>query len=79
MPRSIAGAALVFSSTFIIINGLEIMTSRLLDARKTLVIGLALVFGLAVEVLPGLLDALPPAARGALGNSLVLGTLVGLG
>ena len=79
MPRSVAGAALVFSSTFIIINGLEIMTSRLLDARKTLVIGLALVFGLAVEVLPGLLDVLPPAARGALGNSLVLGTLVGLG
>ena len=55
------------------------MTSRLLDARKTLVIGLALVFGLAVEVLPGLLDILPPAARVALGTSLVLGTLVGLG
>ena len=79
MPRAIAGAALVFSATFIIINGLEIMTSRLLDARKTLVIGLALVFGLAVEVLPGLLDILPPAARVALGTSLVLGTLVGLG
>jgi NCS2 family nucleobase:cation symporter-2 len=79
MPRPVAGAALVFSSTFIIINGLEIMTSRLLDARKTLVIGLALVFGLAVDVLPGLLDVLPPAARVALGTSLVLGTLVGLG
>jgi NCS2 family nucleobase:cation symporter-2 len=79
MPGPVAGAALVFSSTFIIINGLEIMTSRLLDARKTLVIGLALVFGLAVEVFPGLLEILPPAARVALGTSLVLGTLVGLG
>jgi NCS2 family nucleobase:cation symporter-2 len=79
MPRPVAGAALVFSSTFIVINGLEIMTSRLLDARKTLVIGLALVFGLAVEVFPGLLEALPPAARVALGTSLVLGTVVGLG
>ena len=79
MPRPVAGAALVFSSTFIVVNGLEIMTSRLLDARKTLVIGLALVFGLAVEVFPGLLQMLPPAARVALGTSLVLGTLVGLG
>lgn len=78
MPRPVAGAALVFSATFIIINGLEIMTSRLLDARRTLVIGLSLVFGLAVEVLPGLLDVLPPAARSALGTSIVLGTLVGL-
>jgi NCS2 family nucleobase:cation symporter-2 len=79
MPRPVAGAALVFSSTFIVINGLEIMTSRLLDARKTLVIGLAIVFGLAVEVFPRLLEILPPAARVALGTSLVLGTLVGLG
>jgi xanthine permease XanP len=79
MPRPVAGAALVFSSTFIIINGLEIMTSRLLDPRKTLVIGLALVFGLAVEVFPALLEVLPPAIRIALGTSLVLGTLVGLG
>lgn len=79
MPRPIAGAALVFSSTFIIVNGLEIMTSRLLDARKTLVIGLALVFGLAVEAFPGVLAYLPASLRVALGTSLVLGTLVGLG
>jgi NCS2 family nucleobase:cation symporter-2 len=78
MPRPVAGAALVFSSTFIIINGLEIMTSRMLDSRKTLVIGLALIFGLAIEVSPGLLSFLPPAARIALGTSLVLGTLVAL-
>lgn len=79
MPRSVAGAALVFSSTFIVVNGLEIMTSRLLDARRTLIIGLSLVFGLAVEVFPGLLDSLPTEARVALGSSLVLGTVVGLG
>lgn len=78
IPPSVAGAALVFSSTFIVINGLEIVTSRLLDARKTLVIGLALVFGLAVEIFPGLLAMLPQAARVALGTSLVVGTLVGL-
>jgi len=78
IPPSVAGAALVFSSTFIVINGLEIVTSRLLDARKTLAIGLALVFGLAVEIFPGLLALLPQAARVALGTSLVVGTLVGL-
>jgi xanthine permease XanP len=78
MPRPVAGAALVFSSTFIIINGLEIMTSRLLDARRTLVIGLALIFGLAVEGFPGLLEIFPSGARVALGTSLVLGTLVAL-
>lgn len=79
IPRPVLGAALVFSSTFIVINGLVIMTSRLLDSRKTLVIGLAIVFGLAVEIFPGLLVVLPVALRPSFGNSLVFGTLVGLG
>jgi NCS2 family nucleobase:cation symporter-2 len=79
IPRPVLGAALVFSSTFIVINGLVIMTSRLLDSRKTLVIGLAIVFGLAVEIFPGLLVVLPAALRPSFGNSLVFGTLVGLG
>lgn len=78
MPPPVAGAALVFSSTFIIVNGLEIITSRLLDTRKTLIIGFALIFGIAVEVSPNLLDPLPAAARFSLNTSLVLGTLVAL-
>jgi NCS2 family nucleobase:cation symporter-2 len=78
MPRPVAGAALLFASTFIIINGLQIMTSRLLDARKTLMIGLALVVGLSVEVFPGMLVILPAGMREAFGSALVLGTLVAL-
>jgi NCS2 family nucleobase:cation symporter-2 len=61
MPWPVAGAALLFSSTFIIVNGIEIITSRLLDARKILVIGLSLVLGLAIEVYPAFLQAIPRA------------------
>jgi NCS2 family nucleobase:cation symporter-2 len=79
MPRMVAASALVFSSTFIIVNGIQVMTSRLLDARKTLLIGLALVAGLAVDAQPAILRLIPDALRPILGTSLVLGTLVGLG
>jgi NCS2 family nucleobase:cation symporter-2 len=78
MPRPVAGAALIFSSTFIVVNGLEIMASRLLDARKTLIIGLALILGLAVEIIPALFQRLPEELGAVLGTSLVLGTIVGL-
>jgi NCS2 family nucleobase:cation symporter-2 len=79
MPHTVAAAALVFSSTFIIVNGLQVMTSRLLDSRKTLLIGLALIAGLAVDAQPALVKLLPTAWQPILGTSLVLGTLVGLG
>jgi xanthine permease XanP len=78
MPRAVAAAALVFSATFIIVNGLQVMTSRLLDARKTLVIGLALIAALAVDAQPALVRLLPQGWQAVLGTSLVLGTLLAL-
>ena len=74
----VAGAALIFSSTFIIVNGLQVMTSRLLDARKTVLIGLALLAALAVDAQPGIVGLLPDAWQPVLGTSLVLGTVLGL-
>lgn len=78
MPPMVTACALVFSATFIIVNGLQVMTSRLLDARKTLLIGLALLAALAVDAQPQLLDLLPDAWKAILGTSLVLGTVLGL-
>jgi len=79
MPRAVAGAALVFSSTFIVVNGLEIITSRLLDARKTIVIGFALVFGLAVDIFPAFFRSLPAEAQTLFGTSMAFGTITALG
>ena len=78
MPRPVAGAALVFASTFILVNGLQIMTSRLLDTRRTLVIGLGLLAAFAAEFFPRLLHAMLSGTQAALGSSLVVGTVVGL-
>jgi NCS2 family nucleobase:cation symporter-2 len=78
MPKPVVGAALIFSSSFMIVNGLEIMTSRLLDPRKTLIIGLALVIGLAVDIFPALFQGLPAELRAVTGTPLVLGTIVAL-
>jgi len=78
VPRPVLGAALAFSATFIVVNGMVIITSRLLDMRRTLAIGMAIVLGLAVELFPDLLAALPEALRPAVGSTLVMGTLVGL-
>ena len=41
MPRPVMAAALMFATCFILINGMQMITSRMMDARKTLVIGLA--------------------------------------
>ncbi|HET9535712.1 MAG TPA: solute carrier family 23 protein [Mesorhizobium sp.] len=77
MPRPVMGAALIFAACFILINGLQAITSRMLDARRTLVIGLALSAGFAAEIFPNMADRLP-VLKPVVGSSLVLGTLTAL-
>ena len=78
MPRPVMGAALVFSACFILINGLQAITSRMLDTRRTLVIGLALSAGFAAEIFPDMVAAVPVAMKPIVSSSLVLGTITAL-
>ena len=53
MIEVVIGAALLFNACFILISGIQIVTSRLLDSRKTFIVGLALVLSISRDVFPG--------------------------
>jgi len=78
MPRAVVLSALLFTVTFIIVNGLQIVTSRLLDTRRTLVIGLSLIAGVAIEAFPSIAAGLPAPLVPIVGSSLVFATIVAL-
>ena len=76
MPAAVIGAVLVFAVSFMVIAGLQILTSRMLDGRKTLVVGLALLAGLSVDVLPDAVAQAPAWAQPLLHSSLSTATIV---
>jgi NCS2 family nucleobase:cation symporter-2 len=78
MPGAVVGATLIFASCLVFVNGLQIITSRLLDARRTFVIGLSFMAAIAVDFYPGFFGKLPAGMSAIFGSSLVLGTLVAL-
>jgi NCS2 family nucleobase:cation symporter-2 len=78
MPRALVVSALLFAVTFIIMNGVQVINSRLLDARRTLVLGLSIVAGVAVEVFPGVATAAPKQIGPLIGSSLVFSTTIAL-
>jgi NCS2 family nucleobase:cation symporter-2 len=78
MPRPVVGVVLLFTAAIIFVNGLQIITSRLLDARRTFVIGLSFMAAIAVDFYPGFFGKLPAGMLAIFGSSLVLGTLVAL-
>jgi xanthine/uracil permease len=78
VPRSVLGAALFFTAGFILVTGMGIVAQRALDARRTLMIGAALIIGVSYDAMPQWGVALPDTARMLVTSSLVLGTAVGL-
>jgi NCS2 family nucleobase:cation symporter-2 len=59
MPSAVIGAALTFSGSFIAAAGIQMIASRLLDARKIFVLGVALAFALARIAFPDHFDGAP--------------------
>jgi xanthine permease XanP len=78
MPRPVIVAALLFAVSFIMINGLQIMSSRLLDARRTLIISLSVIAGMAIEVFPSIATSAPSPLSYLVGSSLVFSTVTAL-
>ena len=78
VPRPVVVAALLFAVTFLLINGLQLITSRLLDARRTLTIGLAIIAGGSIEIFPVIAASVPKWASPVVGSSFVFATLIAL-
>jgi len=77
IPGGILGAACFYSATFTIKMGVGMLAQRLVDARRTLVIGSALVISVLTPDLRGHLD-LPPLGMQMLNSPLAVAMIVAL-
>ena len=74
IPAPVMGASLFFSSAFIFINGLQMITARMLDARKTFVIGLSFAMAALADAYRDVFAHLPLALQPIFGSALMIGT-----
>lgn len=70
MPKAVMGATLVFSLSFMVVAGFQIVMSRMLDARKTFMLGISLIFGLSADLLPEVYQGLHPWLAPVFSSSL---------
>jgi NCS2 family nucleobase:cation symporter-2 len=79
MPPPVMAAALLFTAVFIMIGGVQIIVSRVLDPRRTLVIGMGMMAFFAESVFPNAFKNVPHWVEPFVGTPLVLATIVALG
>jgi NCS2 family nucleobase:cation symporter-2 len=70
LATPVIGAVLTFIGAFVALTGLKIMTSRLLDNRKIITLGIALIAGLAHESLLSGLENIPAQLESVFATSL---------
>jgi xanthine permease XanP len=75
IPRTVIGATLVFTSCFINVTAMQVMTSRLMDARRTLVIGGGLLLAFSRFLFPAFYADAPAMLQPAVSSPLVIGLL----
>ena len=78
IPAPVLGAALVFLSCSLLIGGVTMMTSRLLDARKTFTLGIAFAFAVATPALARAQGSLPEWMAPVIVSPLLASALVAL-
>lgn len=72
MPAPVMGAVLLVNIGYFVIEGIQIISSRMLDERKIFVVGLAMIFGLSVDLLPGVYAQFPAELQPLFKSSLAV-------
>ncbi len=75
MPPPVMGATLFFTSAFVFTSGLQMITARLLDSRKIIVIGFSFALAMIADIYHDVLAHAPIMFQPILDNALVLGTV----
>lgn len=76
MPAPVAGAVLVFSACYMIMSGVQIITSEKLDYRRTFAIGIGLFAGLSHDIVPQVYANVPAFMHPIMGSSLSFAVIV---
>jgi xanthine permease XanP len=79
LPPEVAGSLLVFTSSFMIAGGMQVILSRPADTRAVYVIGISTLLALSINVYPKYFQNLPPAVRSFANSPLVLCLIAALG
>ena len=78
MPVPVIGAIIVYAACFMIVTGWSIVMTRMIDSRKTFVVGISLIMGMSVLVAPEIYAPLPDHFKPIFGSSIALTAVTGV-
>ncbi|WBV45206.1 solute carrier family 23 protein [Pseudoroseomonas cervicalis] len=78
VPSAVVGGILVYAAAYMISTGIEMIMSRLMTSRRSFTVGLAIVMGAAVMLMPELGRGMPNWLQGIARSGLIVGALTAI-
>lgn len=78
IPEPVKGAISLYAAAYLVTSGMELILSRMLDARRTFMVGLSIAAGIAIIALPSLVAQAPAWAHEIVSSPLAVASLVAI-
>jgi len=78
-PEPVRGAIGLYAAAYLVTSGMELILSRMLDSRRTFMVGLSISAGVAIIALPSLPAQAPEWAREIVSSPLAVASLLAIG
>ena len=75
IPRPAMGAIIVYTAGFLMVAGMQMILSRMINNRRMFMIGLSITVGAAIILMPELTSMVPANLKPILGSGLTMGVL----
>ena len=75
MPQPVIGSLMVFTASFMIAGGIQIILTRSIDSRATYVVGVSLLLGLSREIFPAYFARAVPLVHQFTGSMMSIGVI----
>lgn len=79
IPLPVVGAIIVYTAGYMLVIGMELILSRMLNSRRTFMVGLSITVGASLMLMPELGSEVPPDLRPVLTSPLTMGGLFAIG
>lgn len=78
IPTPVIGAVELYAAAYLVVSGVELIASRAMDTRTSFVVGLSIICGIAVVMVPALPRQAPHALRFLAENGIIVSGVVAI-
>jgi xanthine/uracil permease len=78
LPQPVLGAIVVYTAGYMFVSGAQLIMSRMINSRRKFMIGISMVIGSSIILMPELTANVPPDLKPILGSGLSMGVLAAI-